>query len=274
MAHSKETDGPSPPVSPLKRAINILTSRGLPSPELRDIFLDESAVDMEEDETSSSPFLSPRPSPSPSRLSLRRNTGSGSGGSSPLASLRRMKDATVSLVRSKSSGERGAGVHPKRQFQSDKLRHSRTGSLSDAIFASSRSPVRQASAKGLLFTPASPPSVTITTQSPSRAPSTSPRRATDPLPALNNMHLASFSSSPMSSSLLVLDDPAVPVPEAQSASTLDLTVPDLIQRGTPMIKVSGRKQTNVVFRLDPDQGQIIWESKKHRISACFFFFFF
>ncbi|KAF8273638.1 PLC-like phosphodiesterase [Lactarius quietus] len=32
-----------------------------------------------------------------------------------------------------------------------------------------------------------------------------------------------------------------------------------------MIKVSGRKQTSVVFRLDPDQGQIIWESKKHRI---------
>ncbi|KAH9030092.1 PLC-like phosphodiesterase [Lactarius hengduanensis] len=32
-----------------------------------------------------------------------------------------------------------------------------------------------------------------------------------------------------------------------------------------MIKVSGRKQTDVVFRLDPDQGQIIWESKKHRI---------
>ncbi|KAH9077817.1 PLC-like phosphodiesterase [Lactarius deliciosus] len=32
-----------------------------------------------------------------------------------------------------------------------------------------------------------------------------------------------------------------------------------------MIKVSGRKQTDVVFKLDPDQGQIIWESKKHRI---------
>ena len=33
-----------------------------------------------------------------------------------------------------------------------------------------------------------------------------------------------------------------------------------------MLKVSGRKQKNIVFRLDPDQGQIIWESKKHRIS--------
>ena len=75
-----------------------------------------------------------------------------------------------------------------------------------------------------------------------------------------------MSSSPLS----VLDEdhsPAIPV--TQSAATLDLTVPDVLQSGTPMIKVSGRKQTSVVFRLDPDQGQIIWESKKHRISRCF-----
>jgi hypothetical protein len=225
---------------------------------------------MEEDE--SSPFLSPQPSPSPSRLSLRRNTGSGSGSSSPLASLRRMKDATVSLVRSKSSGERSPAGHLKRQYQNEKSRHGRTGSLSDAILATSRSPARQPAA--LLFTPGSPHSVSITTQSPSRPPSISPRRATAPLPALN-MHLESLPlplPSPMSSS--VLDEqhsPAVPI--AQTASTLDLTVPDLIQRGTPMIKVSGRKQTNVVFRLDPDQGQIIWESKKHRISPSFCFMF-
>lgn len=269
MAHSKETDGPSPPVSPLRRAINILTSRGLPSPELRDLILDGSAVDLEEDESSSTPFLSPQPSPSPSRQSLRRNTGSGSGGGSPLASLRRLTDATVSLVRSKSSGDRSPAGHLKRQYQTENLRHGRAGSLSDAT---SRS--RALQLKGLLFTPpGSPPSVSITTQSPSRAPSTSPRRATVPLPALN-MHLESFPfplPSPMSSSILppLPDEQHLPIPVAHTASAFDLAVPDLIQRGTPMIKVSGRKQTDVVFRLDPDQGQIIWESKKHRISARF-----
>ncbi|KAA1474582.1 1-phosphatidylinositol-4,5-bisphosphate phosphodiesterase 1 [Dentipellis sp. KUC8613] len=58
-----------------------------------------------------------------------------------------------------------------------------------------------------------------------------------------------------------------PTPEAvaQKASIVDFTVPQLLQQGTPMIKVSAKKQKRVVFRLDPDQGQIIWETKKHRI---------
>ncbi|KAI0305117.1 1-phosphatidylinositol-4,5-bisphosphate phosphodiesterase 1 [Multifurca ochricompacta] len=74
------------------------------------------------------------------------------------------------------------------------------------------------------------------------------------------MPLASLSPFSSPHSTLIAD-----VPPAQTASTADLTVPGLLQMGTPMIKVSGRKQTNVVFKLDPDQGQIIWESKKHRI---------
>ncbi|KAF8480101.1 PLC-like phosphodiesterase [Russula ochroleuca] len=45
----------------------------------------------------------------------------------------------------------------------------------------------------------------------------------------------------------------------------DVTVPLVLQRGTSMTKVSGRRQKNVTFRLDPDRGHIIWESKKHRI---------
>lgn len=290
MAHSKETNGPppaSPPVSPpkLKRAVNMFTSHGQPSPELRDLnlILDGSAVDMEDDESSSTPFLSPQASPSPSRLSLhRRNTGSGSGGgSSPLGSFRRLMNATGSLVRSKSSSDRNPAGHPKRQSKTDKTRHGR--SQSDAIPATSRSlaPARQAATvtvKSLLFTPppGSPHSVSITTQSPSRAPSVSPRRDSAPLPALN-FHLESFDSfplPPMSSPLLPpvpVEDHSPAIPVAQIASTLDLTVPDLLQRGTPMIKVSGKKQKNAVFRLDPDQGQIIWESTKHRISACFYF---
>ena len=70
-----------------------------------------------------------------------------------------------------------------------------------------------------------------------------------------------------STSPLTDEDRARGVSVAQSASLADVTVPVLLQRGTPMTKVSGRKQTNIVCKLDPDQGQIIWESKKHRIST-------
>lgn len=54
---------------------------------------------------------------------------------------------------------------------------------------------------------------------------------------------------------------------AQKASMADFVVPQILQQGTPMTKVSAKKQRRVVFRLDPDQGQIIWEGKKHRIST-------
>ncbi len=56
---------------------------------------------------------------------------------------------------------------------------------------------------------------------------------------------------------------------AQPASGLDATVPPLLQQGVPMLKVSAKKQKRYVFRLDPDQGQIVWESKKLRYSECF-----
>ncbi|KAI0030151.1 1-phosphatidylinositol-4,5-bisphosphate phosphodiesterase 1 [Vararia minispora EC-137] len=54
-------------------------------------------------------------------------------------------------------------------------------------------------------------------------------------------------------------------PVAQPAQPAEFSVPLLLQQGTPMTKVSHKKQRRIVFRLDPDQGQIIWESKKHRI---------
>jgi hypothetical protein len=63
------------------------------------------------------------------------------------------------------------------------------------------------------------------------------------------------------------DDITHDIPVAHTASMADVTVPAVLQMGTPMIKLSGGKQKKVVFRLDPDQGQIIWESKKHRIST-------
>ena len=52
----------------------------------------------------------------------------------------------------------------------------------------------------------------------------------------------------------------------------DVRVPQLLQQGTLMTKVSALKYKKCIFRLDPDAGQIIWESKKHRIGAWRFYF--
>lgn len=56
-----------------------------------------------------------------------------------------------------------------------------------------------------------------------------------------------------------------PRPIARKASMAD--VPLALQHGVPMTKVSPRSQKSYIFRLDADQGQIIWESKKLRISV-------
>ncbi|KAI0786941.1 PLC-like phosphodiesterase [Abortiporus biennis] len=45
----------------------------------------------------------------------------------------------------------------------------------------------------------------------------------------------------------------------------DFKVPPLLQTGVPMSKVSAKKQKRYIFRLDADQGHIVWESKKLRI---------
>ncbi|KAI0752611.1 1-phosphatidylinositol-4,5-bisphosphate phosphodiesterase 1 [Daedaleopsis nitida] len=57
---------------------------------------------------------------------------------------------------------------------------------------------------------------------------------------------------------------SIATPVAQQASGADATVPQLLQMGVPMLKVSAKKQKRYLFKLDPDQGQIIWESKKLR----------
>lgn len=50
-------------------------------------------------------------------------------------------------------------------------------------------------------------------------------------------------------------------------SMADVAVPQLLQQGVPMTKVSASRQKTYVFQLDPDQGQILWVSKKQKISA-------
>lgn len=39
----------------------------------------------------------------------------------------------------------------------------------------------------------------------------------------------------------------------------NLLVPQLLQQGTPMTKVTAKKHKKFMFRLDADLGQIVWE---------------
>lgn len=54
---------------------------------------------------------------------------------------------------------------------------------------------------------------------------------------------------------------------AEKSSMADVAVPPLLREGVQMTKVSPGKQKSYKFQLDPDQGQIIWQSKKLRIST-------
>lgn len=46
----------------------------------------------------------------------------------------------------------------------------------------------------------------------------------------------------------------------------DIRVPALLQNGIPMLKVSEKNVKQRRFKIDPDQGLILWESKKSGIS--------
>ncbi|KAJ7178183.1 1-phosphatidylinositol-4,5-bisphosphate phosphodiesterase 1 [Mycena filopes] len=46
-----------------------------------------------------------------------------------------------------------------------------------------------------------------------------------------------------------------------STSSVDDTVPKIVQEGIFLTKISLKKQRKLLFRLDPERGQLIWESK-------------
>jgi hypothetical protein len=269
MTHSELSS-----ISPLRNALNVLTNRGqLPlPPELAQIIvLDGSALDTEEDKSplaASTPRRSPWPSPHlPPRRSQSQSTGTTSSAVSPRLGLVSFGRRAVSLARRASSSASG-GV---RKWQPGERQRRSTG-----ISVTRTSRAETARQQSLLFSPPDDPpspgdpseSTGITTHSLSTPP-----ESMIPLSALD-VSLASFPApSPLMSlpSLSPIagddDDIAHDIPAVHSASIADVTVPAVLQVGTPMTKVSRGKQKKVVFRLNPDQGQIIWESKKYRIST-------
>jgi len=54
---------------------------------------------------------------------------------------------------------------------------------------------------------------------------------------------------------------------AMAAAQQEVEVPQALQEGTWMTKVSGKNQKKMFLRLDPDIGHIIWHSKQPRIST-------
>lgn len=64
--------------------------------------------------------------------------------------------------------------------------------------------------------------------------------------------------------------PLSPGEQATNPTHPDTTVPQLLQGGVLMLKISEKRQKKVVFKVDPDQGQILYESKKNGVgkSVC------
>lgn len=56
-------------------------------------------------------------------------------------------------------------------------------------------------------------------------------------------------------------------PRPGTSNIAEVPVPLVLQSGTSLTKVTAKNHKKVVFRLDADQGQIVWEGKRHRISA-------
>ncbi|TFK38082.1 hypothetical protein BDQ12DRAFT_683948 [Crucibulum laeve] len=75
---------------------------------------------------------------------------------------------------------------------------------------------------------------------------------------------ASFNPSSSSNGIAEFTESVVTDGES-SSSQGDVSVPMNLQIGTPMTKVTNKKRTKVVFRVDADLGQIVWEGKQKKI---------
>jgi len=77
-------------------------------------------------------------------------------------------------------------------------------------------------------------------------------------------HLKASSKPGPTSSL----EPPPPQSNVQLSPETDVTVPELLQKGTPMTKVTEWKRKKYIFRIDPDEGRIIY-SKENRMGMSF-----
>lgn len=77
---------------------------------------------------------------------------------------------------------------------------------------------------------------------------------------------AKFPMHRSSSPVQAAGPPGCPPPYAVAGGT-DLAIPEVLRQGTEMLKVSAKKKKRVVFRLDPEEGQILFKSNKSGVGA-------
>ncbi|KAJ3563071.1 hypothetical protein NP233_g9179 [Leucocoprinus birnbaumii] len=73
---------------------------------------------------------------------------------------------------------------------------------------------------------------------------------------------ARFTGQPVSSPIA---DIAGSLPGPITTDGTDLSVPDALQRGSEMLKISDKKEKRVVFKLNPDAGHLSYQSSKHGV---------
>lgn len=241
----------SPVSRGLHRAAGLLTTKGEPVPAIADTIL---ASDFTLDHES---------------LRRRRTDGGGLGGSIK-RKLHQVRDAGTNVARRASFKRHAPAVPPPPpllESASEPLPESSSETssrylsppstsftLSPVVWVQRRQSHRRAQSESLSTRPR-------VGHDHNTSPSAdSPFLSPPPTPLTR---MASLPESP------IVEQPSEPVfPVAQPSSSVDATVPPLLQVGVPMIKVSAKKQKRYFFRLDADQGQIIWQSKKLRFSEC------
>jgi hypothetical protein len=102
----------------------------------------------------------------------------------------------------------------------------------------------------------------------SRRRNDQPTIVEDTLPVASPVTYTRTPSDPGPSSSTSTSTHTTPARSSTSPKIMaDIAVPQLLREGTPMTKVTAKKQKRIVLRLDPDQGRLVYEGKKLRIST-------
>ncbi len=257
----------------LHRAANLLTTKGEPVPAIAETLFQlesQSATASPSDDTVTSSLNSKLSQPHSSALTRRRSESSASLGGSIKRGLVKVKDVSVTVVRrgsfkrQKSSSEKSirdtsiseAGsstitASPQSSTRPSDSKKSHRRSYSDVLWTRPR----------FWYSSSEPTIQTIREERPSL---TIPQSTFSPI----QEHL------PHSSPSIANHPPSPLSATTRTVKMEEFKVPGLLQQGVPMLKVSSRKQKKYIFKLDPDQGRIIWESKSLRFSERFLLFVF
>ncbi|KAF9531255.1 hypothetical protein CPB83DRAFT_849645 [Crepidotus variabilis] len=181
----------------------------------------------------------------------------------------RDSDAQLSSsTKSSLKGKNGFGASFRRKFQDFRDRNylGRSKSLNDSETASAASPtnLREGGMKGrghsrsLSEAPKKPSSPIHTNSAPPALRRNSTQVRPPPLHSVAEGETVHH-TTPTIQTVVPLQH------EFRSPTAEDITVPILLQQGVPMTKVTMKKHKKVVFRIDADQGQLVWEGRKKKI---------